>query len=66
MAARVDGRGATLEVERVEPLFQADPKPVGWLYDVTADGERFLIDTVGESQDAPLVLVLNTLARPSR
>jgi hypothetical protein len=57
MAARVDGSGRVFRVLGAEPLFRIDPKPVGWLYDVTADGTRFLVDTLGA--DAPLVLVLN-------
>jgi Tol biopolymer transport system component len=57
MAARVDGSGPTFRVLGVEALFRTDPKPVGWLYDVTADGTRFLVNTVGA--DAPLVVVLN-------
>jgi Tol biopolymer transport system component len=59
MAARVDGRGSSMVVERVDALFQADPKPVGWRYDVFPDGQRFLVDTIGAGQDAPLVVVLN-------
>jgi Tol biopolymer transport system component len=59
MAARVDGRGASFAVQQVTPLFQVDAKPVGWLYDVFPDGQRFLVDTVGAGQDAPLVVVLN-------
>jgi Tol biopolymer transport system component len=59
MAARVDGRGTAFAVQRVDPLFQADPKPVGWRYDVFPDGQRFIVDTVGSGQDAPLAVVLN-------
>jgi Tol biopolymer transport system component/tRNA A-37 threonylcarbamoyl transferase component Bud32 len=59
MAARVDVRGASMVVQGVDALFQADPKPVGWRYDVFPDGQRFVVDTVGAGQDAPLVVVLN-------
>jgi hypothetical protein len=59
MAARVDGRSPAFTVAGVDPLFQLDPKPVGWRYDVFADGQRFLVDTVGAGQDSPLVVVLN-------
>ena len=45
-------------------LFQVDPKPVGWLYDVFPDGQRFLVDTIGAGQDAPLVVVLNWSPAP--
>jgi hypothetical protein len=31
----------------------------GFDYDVTADGERFLMNTVGESAFDPITLVLN-------
>jgi Tol biopolymer transport system component/tRNA A-37 threonylcarbamoyl transferase component Bud32 len=59
MAARVEAHGASFVVQHVDPLFQADPKPVGWRYDVFPDGQRFIVDTVGSGQDAPLVVVLN-------
>ena len=41
------------------PLFKPDPEPVGWLYFAAPDGQRFLVDTLGEAAEAPLVLVLN-------
>jgi serine/threonine protein kinase/Tol biopolymer transport system component len=62
MAARVDGRGNAFRVMDVQPLFQADPKPVGWLYDVAPDG-RFLVNTLGAGVDAPMILVLNWTRR---
>jgi Tol biopolymer transport system component len=62
MAARVDGSGRAFRVLGVETLFRTEPKPVGWLYDVTADGTGFLVNTLGA--DAPLVVVLNWRPAP--
>jgi hypothetical protein len=59
MAAAIDGRGTRFVVSQAQPLFKPDPKPVGWLYDAAPDGERFLVDTLGDAAEAPLVLVLN-------
>jgi Tol biopolymer transport system component len=64
MMARVDGRGEPFRVLDVEALFQGDPKPVGWLYDVAPDG-RILMNTLGAAGDAPMILVLNW-TRPGR
>jgi Tol biopolymer transport system component len=62
MAARVEVGGREFRVLGVEALFRVDPKPVGWLYDVTGDGTRFLVDTLGA--DAPLVVALNWRPAP--
>jgi eukaryotic-like serine/threonine-protein kinase len=59
MAAAIDGRGTRFVVSQAQPLFKPDPKPVGWLYDAAPDGQRFLVDTLGDAAEAPLVLVLN-------
>jgi serine/threonine-protein kinase len=57
MAARVDGKGETFTVHSVAPLFSVNPKPAGWAYDVTADGQRFIVNSLGDEGRRPLVLV---------
>jgi Tol biopolymer transport system component len=59
MAAAVDGSGSSFEVERVTELFETlRVPPTGFDYDVTPDGERFLIAVVDAAQQ-PIRLVLN-------
>lgn len=66
MAASVDGSGSAFVVGAVQPLFTPRMRIAAWAgstsynYDVTADGQRFLINTADESQsDAPITLLLN-------
>jgi hypothetical protein len=57
--------GSTFEAAPPVTLFQAHPRqPVSFMdaysYDVTADGQRFLINTrVDEPNAAPLLVILN-------
>jgi hypothetical protein len=68
MAAEVNGKGATLEVGAVRPLFEVRPSGAGYVgggyvYDVTADGQRFLVNTAVEQKaSAPITLVQNWTA----
>ncbi len=63
MAAEVNGQGATLEVGAVRPLFEARPAGAGNVYDVTADGQRFLVNTAVEQKvSSPITLVINWTA----
>jgi hypothetical protein len=68
MAAEVDGRGSEMKVGTVKPLFKAQPViGRGDAYDVSPDGQRFLVNTlVEEAASAPLTLVVNWLASPKR
>jgi Tol biopolymer transport system component len=66
VAASVDGSGAAFVVGAVQPLFMPRMRSTAWAgstsynYDVTADGQRFLINTADESQsDTPITLLLN-------
>jgi Tol biopolymer transport system component len=62
MAAAVNGRGASFEVGAVKPLFQTrrTGTEVRSPYDVTADGQRFLINTLREeATSAPITAVVN-------
>ena len=60
MAAPVSGQGATFEVGAARPLFEIRPRSgVGYFYDVSPDGQRFLVNTMPESTSTPITLVVN-------
>ena len=65
VAVEIDGGGSNLEVGQALPLFQAQVNPGGWeAYDVSADGQRFLINTgSGMTVLSPITLVLNWTER---
>jgi Tol biopolymer transport system component len=63
MAAEVKTNGASLEIGNVQLLF--DPHAGFGLdthYDVTPDGKRFIVATLGEGGSAPMNLVVNWTA----
>jgi Tol biopolymer transport system component len=63
MAAAVNGRGTSFEVGAVRPLFDTRQAGVRYAYDVTADGQRFLVNTAVEEADAaPITVVVNWTA----
>jgi len=63
MAVDVDTRGATLAVGQAHPLFGPLILGRGFLYDVSADGRRFLAVVAGEQKpNEPLTLVQNWTA----
>jgi len=63
-AATVNGQGSAFEVGVVRPLFEVRPRIALYLnhlapnYDVAADGQRFLVNTVVE-QTTPIDVVVN-------
>ena len=61
VAAAVNGKGSSFEVGAVKPLFQTRAVgPLGSPYDVSADGQRFLINTRPEQTAAvPITVVMN-------
>lgn len=61
MAAAVNGDGAAIEVHNVTPLFEARARTEArYMYDVSADGQRFLINRLPDQPATPpLSLVLN-------
>ncbi len=60
MAAEVRAEGASLAVGQVRSLFSVRPKRLGRIYDVTADGRRFVVNTsLQENNALPLTLVAN-------
>ena len=63
MAAAVNGRGASFEVGVVKPLFETRVTGPRYEYAVTADGQRFLINTESERTGAaPITVVVNWTA----
>jgi hypothetical protein len=63
MAAAVNGRGASFEVGAVKPLFQTRRAGARFQYAVTADGQRFLVNTATEqAASAPITVVVNWAA----
>lgn len=63
MAVPVNGKGSGFEVGAVTPLFQTRvPSTGGYQYDVSPDGQRFLVNMLAEEGPSPLVVVLNWTA----
>jgi len=64
MVAEVNGRGSSFEVGAVKPLFQTSAVLGSRrAYDVSADGQRFLINTAPEqAASAPITVVVNWTA----
>jgi Tol biopolymer transport system component/predicted Ser/Thr protein kinase len=60
MAAQIEGVGAEIRVGAVSPLFQSHAvSNPDYSYDVTADGQRFLVSSLDEEAAAPITLVVN-------
>ena len=63
MAAEIAARGQTLEVGRIQKLFGSVITTVGYLYDVSLDGSRFIVAQEGAETGGaarpPLTLVEN-------
>jgi Tol biopolymer transport system component len=59
MVAAVDPSGAHFGLKSVDALFSLHPKPAGWAYDVLPDGQRFIVNSLGDEGRRPLALVTN-------
>ncbi len=59
MAAAIAVEDARVAVRSVTPLFSLNPKPVGWVFDVMPDGQRFIVNSLGDEGRRPLALVTN-------
>jgi serine/threonine protein kinase len=70
MGAAVAGTGSRFLVREVKPLFRVNlyngPRTNLTAYDVSPDGERFLVNSAGESGDPRVALVTNWLAELGR
>ena len=65
MAASVNGQGASVEVASVKALFQMKRAGGDYSYDVSADGQRFLIISAADEVSAPgITVVVN--GKPAR
>ncbi|MDZ7291179.1 MAG: serine/threonine-protein kinase [candidate division KSB1 bacterium] len=63
MAAEIHAKGSTIEVGAVRPLFQALLTTTALNYDVSPDGQHFLINSLVEAQSASSInLVVNWMA----
>ena len=64
MVAAVNGKGASFEVGAVKPLFDTHVfNGLRYPYDVTADGQRFLVSTIpGQASSTPITVVVNWTA----
>ncbi len=64
--AQVEMSGSHLQVNAVHPLFKVSmpDDPAGTTpYDVTADGQRFIVNTTSDVEDQPLTLITNWTSR---
>jgi Tol biopolymer transport system component len=60
LAAEVHLEGSTVTIGKVNPLFNTKPIMAGSVYDVNADGSKFLINTrIDPESSAPITLVIN-------
>ena len=60
MAAAVDGRTSIFQVGSDQALFAVRPQSGPWPYDVSADGQRFLVNSLVEQVSTnPLTVVVN-------
>ncbi len=76
MAVAVNGRGALFEMGTAQPLFEVRPRltgyqgyGLGYNYDVSRDGQRFLVNTqVEQTAETPITVILNWSAgrQPSK
>ena len=63
MAAGIHATGSMMEVDTVRPLFPTHPTTVALNYDVSGDGQRFIVNALVESQAASSInLVANWMA----
>ncbi len=58
MSAEVDGSGQTFRVGRVEKLFEVNGSRPGTVYDVTSDGQRFLVNQVPQNSAKTTVVMI--------
>jgi hypothetical protein len=59
MAVAVDGTGSEFRVTGETPLFQAFTRYDVQTMDVSADGQSFIINTLGGDEAEPLAVITN-------
>jgi serine/threonine protein kinase/Tol biopolymer transport system component len=62
MAAEVKSGGPPFEVGAIQPLFQARMMGLAYRYDVSQDGQRFLVNSGLAEEISPITLVTNWMA----
>jgi dipeptidyl aminopeptidase/acylaminoacyl peptidase len=62
LAAPITARGSEIETGTPKQLFHANVTGVGLPYDVSADGQRFLLNVAGDETPVPLSLIVNWTA----
>ena len=62
-AVEVDGKGTSFNVGRSQLLFVAPVNPFSSVYDVSPDGQRFVMSASPGEEEPPLVLMHNWTAR---
>ena len=62
-AVEVDGSGASFTVGRSQRLFVAPVNPFASTYDVSPDGQRFVMSASPDEEEPPLVLMINWTAQ---
>ncbi len=58
-ATEVDGSGNSFQIGRTQTLFRTNLNGLGWLFDVSKDGQKFIVQVAAEQSDRPLMLVVN-------
>jgi hypothetical protein len=61
-AVEVDGSGVSFTVGRSQRLFVAPVSPFASTYDVSPDGQRFVMSASPEEEEPALVLMVNWTA----
>ncbi|MGB7219599.1 MAG: protein kinase [Vicinamibacterales bacterium] len=64
MAAAINIRGSKVEASAAQPLFDVSPAGTGSTYAVSADGQRFLVNTADAAPAPTITVVVNWLPRP--
>lgn len=59
VAVAVETKGNTLSLSEARPLFRKPLAAAAFPYDVSPDGQRFLVNSFEETETLPLTLVLN-------
>jgi eukaryotic-like serine/threonine-protein kinase len=59
MAAAVSMDSGGIQVGAVQKLFQVQPVAPRYFYDVSPDGQRFLVNTAEPSSSKPITLITN-------
>jgi Tol biopolymer transport system component len=64
MSATLDGQGTRMTIKTVKELFELQPRGTRYFYDVSPDGQRFLVITGQKAPTSvqPLTIVVNWVA----